>query len=317
MKTKFISEFRAGEELVDELLLVKDAIRRTTKDGRPYLLCTLSDKTGQIAGVFWDFPAAVDRWLEAGLVAFCSGRVNRYKEGLQLNLQDLYPCPQPDWSEFLPGSSRPPELLAQDLTDCINTLAEPYKGLLHAILLDEQFLPLYLRAPAAKTMHHAYVGGLVEHSLSMAKIADFTAQHYPHINRDLLICGALLHDLGKVWEYSFAGTFDLSEDGRLIGHISRAIIVIEKNALRLGTMPEPILQQLLHLVLSHHGTQEWGSPVVPKTIEAVLLHQIDLMDSRMQGFFEHLLADVSHTEWTTKASPMHHTQLRRPESWEA
>jgi 3'-5' exoribonuclease len=132
-----------------------------------------------------------------------------------------------------------------------------------------------------------------------------------------LICGTLLHDLGKVWEYSFVGTFDLSEDGRLIGHIPRAVMVIEKNALRLGTMPENILQQLLHLVLSHHGTQEWGSPVIPKTLEAVLLHQIDLIDSRVQGFFEHLLADVSGGDWTTKFSPMHQTQLRRPESWQA
>jgi 3'-5' exoribonuclease len=164
-------------------------------------------------------------------------------------------------------------------------------------------------------MHHAFIGGLLEHSLSMARLAQFLAGHYPYVNLDLLMSGVLLHDMGKTAEYTMEGAFAFSNDGKLVGHIVRSIIMIEKAATEID-FPEEQLRQLLHLIASHHGTYEWGSPVTPKTIEAVLLHQIDLIDSRVQGFLDHVREDNGETEWTNKESRMFGTTLQRPSDFE-
>lgn len=316
MKSIFINDLRAGEELIDEPLLLKDMVRRTTKDGRPYILCTLGDRTGQMSGVFWDLPPSIDQWIQSGLVLYVTGKVSKYKDSLQIGITDAYPQEHPDLSEFLLSSARPQQEMLNELHTIIEGLSFPYGPLVKKLLLREPFMTQFANAPAAKTMHHACVGGLLEHSLSMASLASMVATHYPHIDKDLLVAGALLHDLGKVYEYAFEGAFEVSDDGRLVGHISRAAIIVEKAADTIEGMTELQLQQLLHLILSHHGTLEWGSPIKPKTIEAILLHQIDLLDSRVQGFFDHLNSDGSNNSWSIKPSPMHSTYLRRPDSME-
>ncbi|MEJ2754031.1 MAG: HD domain-containing protein, partial [Chloroflexota bacterium] len=154
------------------------------------------------------------------------------------------------------------------------------------------------------------------HTLTMAKTADFLTGVYPYINRDLLLSGVLLHDFGKTKEYAFNDEFGFTEDGRMVGHIVRAIVTVELAAAQID-FSEDDLRQLIHLIASHHGTLEWGSPVVPKTIEAVLLHQIDLLDSRMQGFYDHLRNDSGEGAWTTKNSPMHGTELKIPPEFQS
>ncbi len=316
MKTRFVNDLQAGDDLLDELLLIKDMVRRTTKDGRPYILCTLGDNTGQIAGVFWDLPAELDRWLDSGLVVYVTGRVSKFKDALQISISDLYPDPQPDLSLYLPSSLRTQTEMVSELESLVASLGEPWQGLVSDILLTKPFHQQYINAPAAKSMHHAYVGGLLDHSLSMAKLGETLAVHYAHVRRDLLIAGALLHDMGKVWDYEFTGAFAISDEGHMVGHITRAVVEIEKAADARGDISAEDLRELLHLVVSHHGTQEWGSPVTPKTIEAILLHQLDLLDSRVQGFYDHLRNDPGENVWTNKASPMHHARLRRPPTWE-
>ena len=205
--------------------------------------------------------------------------------------------------------------MVTELRGLIKELAEPWQGLVAHILLDDDFLARYADSPAARTMHHAYIGGLLEHTLSMAAIANMLATHYPYVNKDLLLSGTLLHDMGKTEEYSIDGSFGFSEDGRLVGHITRAVILLEQAAAELD-FPQEELRQLVHLILSHHGTLEWGSPVKPKMLEAVLLHQIDLLDSRVQGFLDHLQDDAGDETWTVKKSPMHGTELRRPPNFD-
>jgi 3'-5' exoribonuclease len=184
------------------------------------------------------------------------------------------------------------------------------------VLLDEAFLRDYDNAPAARNMHHAYIGGLMEHTLSMATLANYLANHFPYVNRDLLLAGTLLHDMGKAIEYDISKSFSFSEDGRLVGHITRAVVLVEKAAAEIGGFPEEELRHLVHLIASHHGTLEWGSPVLPKTLEAILLHQIDLLDSRVQGFFDHLANDNGEEAWTVKSSYMFGTELRRPDGFD-
>ena len=312
MKTKYISDFTERELLENVPLLLRDLTRRTTKDNRPYALCTFSDNSGQINGVFWDIPAHIDAWLRPGLVLLVSGQVNNYREALQISVSDVNQWLVPDMSYFLPASARPGNEMIAELRQTIAGLAEPWQELVAHILLADDFLPRFASAPAARTMHHACIGGLLEHTLSMAQIARYLAGHYDYVNLDLLLAGTLLHDAGKALEYAVADGFSFSDDGRLVGHIVRAVAMVEKAAAELNTIPAGELRQLVHLIASHHGTLEWGSPVLPKTLEAILLHQIDLLDSRIQGFYDHWQNDNGDGLWSVKSSYMFNTELRRP-----
>lgn len=312
MKSKYVSELANRDNLENEPFLLQDVARRTTKDGRPYALMTFTDRTGKVSGVYWDIPQHVDEWLRPGVAVLITGRVTSYKETLQINASDLNQWLQPDMSHFLPTSSRPVTEMVDELKTIISELAEPWQGFVSHILLAPDFLPQFSQAPAARTLHHAYLGGLLEHTLSMANIARKLAGHYPHLNQDLLISGILLHDMGKTIEYEVASAFNFSDDGRLIGHIVRAITLVEKAASELNTLTTDQLRQLTHLIASHHGNLEWGSPVVPKTLEAVLLHQIDMLDSRMQGFLDYWKTEAGNDLWSTKSVYMFNTELRRP-----
>lgn len=310
-KTKFIGDLKAGMELQGEPFLLHDVVRRQSKDGRPFLLLTLRDRTGQIAGVYWDVPLTVDVWARAGLAVSVTGRVNLYKDAIQVSVNEMTRAAGLDLTVFLPTSRRAREAMRGELRQCVAALAEPWQTLAAYLLLEGELAERYAVAPAARGMHHAFIGGLLEHSLSMAAVARLLARHYPHVDADLLVCGALLHDMGKAYEYALEEGFAYSEDGRLVGHIVRGVVLIEQAAAELG-FPAAELQQLIHLIISHHGTTEWGSPIVPKTLEAVLLHQIDLLDSRIGGFMDHVGNDGSGADWTTKRSEMFGTELRRP-----
>ena len=311
MKSIFVAQLQPGKELLNEPFLLADVVRRKTRDGRPFLLCTLRDRTGLMNGVFWDVPDYVDAWVKPGLAVLISGQTNNYKNALQVNITDLNLAGETDPSDLLPSSQRSRSNMLAELQEQIKQLEEPWRGLVAHILLDDDFLTLFADAPAARTMHHAYIGGLLEHTLSMASLANVLADHYPYVNKDLLLSGTFLHDMGKTEEYIIDGSFGFSEDGRLVGHIVRAVVLIEKAAVEID-FPQEDLRQLVHLILSHHGKLEWGSPVKPKTLEAILLHQIDLLDSRVQGFFDHLQDDTGDETWTVKSSFMHGTDLRRP-----
>ena len=316
MKSIYVNQANPGDELINELFLLSDVVQRKTRDGRPFVLCTLRDRTGQINGVYWDIPDYVNALLRPGIPVLISGQVNNYKNALQVNITDANIANNIDASELLPASQRPIEEMIAELREFIDSLNKPWKTLVSGILLDQDVLLQYANAPAARVMHHAYIGGLLEHTLTMAKTADFLTGVYPYINRDLLLSGVLLHDFGKTKEYAFNDEFGFTEDGRMVGHIVRAIVTVELAAAQMD-FPENDLRQLIHLIASHHGTLEWGSPVVPRTIEAVLLHQIDLLDSRMQGFYDHLRNDSGEGAWTTKNSPMHGTELKIPPEFQS
>lgn len=311
MKSLFITDLNVGDELVNEPFLLQEVVRRKTKDNRPFLLGNLRDKTGFISCVFWDVPDYIENGVRAGKVMLVTGRVVSYKDAPQINITDMNDLRNPDMSNFLPSSVRPRQEMIDELIEITAALSEPWQTLVSNLLLQEPFLTRFANSPAARSMHHAYIGGLLEHTLSMARIGDYLADHYRYVNKELLMAGVLLHDIGKAIEYTIEDGFAFSEDGRLVGHIVRGITMIEKAAAAIA-FPETDLQQLIHLVASHHGTQEWGSPVIPRMLEAVLLHQIDLLDSRIQGFIEHVENDDSDDTWTAKSSYMFNTELRRP-----
>ncbi len=306
-----ITDLRPGAELLREPLLLHDVVRRQAKDGRPFLLATLRDRSGQIPGVYWDVPLDVDVWARPGLAVFVSGRVNLYKDALQISISALERASGMDMTTFLPASQRPPEEMRAELRATIEGVGEPWRELLARLLLAGPVAERFVVAPAARGLHHGYVGGLLEHTLSMAAVARLLASHYPYVNYDLLLAGVLLHDVGKADAYALDEGFGHSDDGRLVGHILRGALLIERVAAEID-FPADRLQELLHLIASHHGTQEWGSPVVPRTLEAVLLHQIDLLDSRIGGYLDHVRNDLGTGRWTSRRSDMFGTELQRP-----
>jgi 3'-5' exoribonuclease len=312
VKSVYVAELQDGDDLNNEPFLIEDVVKRETKDGRPYLLCTFRDKTGQIGGVFWNVPEDVESWVQQGIVSMVTGRVRSYRNSIQITTTDLNPQSDADMSLFLPTSNRSIDDMVDDLKSIIDELDEPWKELVSALLLKPEMLSILSKAPAARMMHHAYIGGLLEHTLNMAQIGKMLASQYSYVNKDLLLAGILLHDMGKSLEYDTSGSFNFTDDGRLVGHVVRAAIMVEKAAAELDNISEEDLREIVHLILSHHGQLEWGAPVVPKTVEAVLLHQIDLLDSRMQGFIDHVQNDQGGGRWTSRQSYMFDTELRRP-----
>ncbi len=310
MKSQFVNQLKVGTQLQDEPFLIQDMSQGAARNGGAYLRLTLGDKSGQINGVYWDVPAQTLEWVKTGHVALVDGKISTYRDTPQVVISDLTWHESPNMGDFLPEAARSESEMTAELKELIDSTQEPYQSLLTKILGEETFLPKFASAPAAKRMHHAYVGGLLAHTLSMASLAEQLSQHYPNVNRDLLLCGVLLHDIGKVEEYNLDAGIVITDDGHLIGHILRAIVWIEQAAADLQIEPK-ITRQIVHLIAAHHGKLEWGSPVTPKTIEAVILHQLDLLDSRVQGFIDFLHEDAGNGAWSQKISPMFGTYLRR------
>jgi 3'-5' exoribonuclease len=310
VKTVFVRQLQAGQELFDQPFLLIDVTQRETRDGRPFLLFNLGDKSGRISGVFWNVPDEVVQNCVTGTVVLVTGDVRLYNKRLQVTALDLQPYEPATMADYISSSRRDRDEMIAELRQIIEEMGEPLRSLATAILLKPAFLRRYAEAPAATIMHHAYVGGLLEHVLAMVSLCRLSAELYPMVNPDLLLAGVLLHDVGKVMAYETRETFPLTDDGRLVGHLARGVLMVDAAAAEIDGFPDELRQQLVHILLSHHGTADWGSPVPPRTLEAALLHQIDMLDSRAQGFIDHVLAEPGDVEWTAP-SPMFGYELKR------
>ena len=283
-KKGFIDSLKEGQQ-VDELFLVKSVRLAETRAGKPYLSLVFADRSGEIGGPAWDNAEALEKICTPGRVVRVCGAVQTYRDQLQLKVDHLEAVAQQDlsMSDHLAASSRPPAAMEAELAQLLGAIADPFlRRLLHKIFHDTEVGERFQHAPAAKGIHHAYRGGLLEHSLSMAKVATLLADHYRAVNKDLVVAGALLHDIGKTVElHSEVGVIDYTDIGRLKGHVVIGSEFIAGVAKEIEDFPTDVLTHLQHLVLSHHGKQEFGSPIVPMTAEAILLSFIDDMDAKM------------------------------------
>jgi 3'-5' exoribonuclease len=256
---------------------------RTGRDGGRYFALTLCDRTGQIEARMWDIDGAGE--FDAGDVVKVLGEVCRFNEKLQLKVKKIRRAAADEYQpgDFVPQSERDIDEMWAELEGWVASFHDPHlKALVEAFLNDKQLAAALRQAPAAKGMHHAWIGGLLEHVLSLMGLCEMAAQHYPHVDRDLLLTGVVLHDIGKLRELTWGTSFDYTMEGQLLGHITIGIGMIEE---KLAAMPDfPAAKRLLveHLVLSHHGEYEFGSPKLPMTPEAVLLHYLDNLDAKMQ-----------------------------------
>ncbi|MCX7604520.1 MAG: HD domain-containing protein [Bryobacteraceae bacterium] len=281
MKSPMCSDLAPGQS-VQGVFLVQSKDIRQKRTGEPYLSLVLTDRTGEIDAKMWDNVADVADTFDRDDFVRVRGETQLYQNRLQLTIYSLQRLPdsEVDLEDFLPVSRRNPEEMWAELRSVIESIGNPdLKELLKAIFDDPEIAEAYRQAPAAKGIHHAWLGGLLEHVLSMCALARFMASHYAGIDLDLLLAGVLLHDIGKIRELDYSRSFSYTVEGGLVGHIQIGLRIVADH-LPPGFPPK--LRNLLeHMILSHHGQLEFGSPKLPSFPEAMLLHLLDLTDSRM------------------------------------
>ena len=301
MKNLFANQIQE-RDWVESIFLVRDKILGMAKNGKPYLTLKLMDRSGEVEGRIWDRVDEFAAQFERDDFIRVAGKASLYLGKMQLVVQDVTRLDDGavDLADFLPVATRPAAAMVADLKERVESLIDPHlRALLQAFLDDQAFLAAYSRAPAAKAMHHVYLGGLLEHSLAVASLADDICQRYPGLNRDLLVAGALLHDVGKISELRYARSFEYTDVGKLLGHIVIGVELIEEKLRTLPSFPMELAILLKHLLLSHHGQYEFGSPKRPKTLEAVILNFIDDLDSKINGVRTHLDKEPdSESAWT-------------------
>jgi 3'-5' exoribonuclease len=300
MKT-YINEIKENDN-VDSYFLVKEKSSGTTKTANAYLKLKLIDRSGEIEGRIWTSVENLAGAFEKDDFVHVTGKAVSFQEHLQLNINRIERVGEEQilFSDFFPTAERDIDEMFQSLSGVIDLIKNPHLNkLLRLFWEDESFIKLFKQAPASKWLHHNYLGGLLEHTLSLVQLVLTNAAHYNGLNLDLLLTASILHDLGKVEELSYHRSFDYSDEGRLLGHIILGIQRVEDKIRQLPDFPKDLSTILKHLLLSHHGQYIWGSPKRPMTLEAVMLHYLDDMDAKMNGiqrFIEKQVQDGSR--WT-------------------
>jgi 3'-5' exoribonuclease len=297
MKDFFIGDAaRFDNELVTAYFVLSSIQVREKKQGGQFLSLVLADKSGLLAGTMWDDFAEAAATCSGGCYVKACGRIGRYQGKFQITLQKLRLAAE---SEIDPADYQPSTLFNVDemwaeLRGYASGFAnEDLKRLVFAFLDDEEIGPAYKVAPAAMRLHHAWLGGLLEHVLTLVRVCVATAPFYPEVDPDLLVTGAILHDIGKVRELSWKSSFNYTLEGQMIGHISIAQGMLREKVQSLAPFPEKLRVLVEHMILSHHGKFEFGSPKLPMTPEALLLSTLDDLEAKMQAMRNEFAASVA------------------------
>lgn len=285
MKTLFVKDLKPGLEVAEFFVLRKKELKEY--DGQRFLKLELGDRSGRIDAVVWDNSDQLYDKAQVGEIVKVKGWVSTYKEMPQVKVDNMRRAKEEeiDLVDFLPKTERDFNLLYDDFKKIVQTIGNCHlKRLLDLLMEDSSLMDKLKRAPGGKLWHHARVGGLLEHTLKVVAICEKAAETYDLADRDLLITGALLHDIGKVNSYSAGGFFDYTDEGRLLGHIVSGDELIDTKIRKIPDFPEDLTLKLKHLILSHQGQLELASPVVPQTIEAIILHYADELDAKADAF---------------------------------
>jgi 3'-5' exoribonuclease len=283
-KKTFISDITDNQQ-VEDLFMVQEVSKAETKTGKSYLSLKLMDKSGEIVAKVWD---QADHWepeCPAGAIIAIKARCSSYRNVLQLSITEITRIPdeEVDFAAFIPSSKHNVVEMAAEFLALAKGVSDPFiKKLLLKFFADEDFFTIFKKAPAAKAMHHAYLGGLLEHTLGVARLADAVSNLYPSLDRSLLMAGAMLHDIGKIKEFSFdSHRFEYSDSGRLVGHMVLGVEMIQERVSKIKDFPEELAVRVKHLLLSHHGRHDFGSPTLPMLLEGFALNFIDDMDAKI------------------------------------
>ena len=288
MAKQYADKFSANDK-VDSVFIVRNKHIRITKNNKSYLAFELVDKSGEIVGRIWDNAEKMSELFKDNDFVRVIGIVESFQNVLQINIKQVQIVAQDkiDIGEFLPKTTKDVNLMFDQIVSIIDGMQNMWlKNLLHAIFKVEEYRELFKKAPASVKMHNYYIGGLLEHTLSVASMCMEIDKYYKNINKDLLLTGAILHDIGKIYEYEYSRAFDYTDRGRLIGHIVIGTQMVKSKIAEIPQFPAELEMLLEHMLLSHHGQYEWGSPKKPKVLEAVILHYLDDMDAKISGFQE-------------------------------
>lgn len=295
----YINELRDGE-MISEVYLCKNKIVAKTKAGKSYYSMQLQDRTGTIDAKVWELNNAIAHFEPMNYIRV-DAQVTSFNGALQLNVKRVRVADEGEYdpTDYMPCSGKNIEEMYRQLTDIIGGIENEYlRNLLESFFVnDKAFADKFKKHSAAKSIHHGFIGGLLEHTLSVAQICEFIASHYPVINHDLLVTAAIFHDIGKTEELSCFPENDYTDEGQLVGHIVMGTMMVSE---RIGTIegfPITLANELKHCILAHHGELEYGSPKKPALIEALALAHADNMDAKLQTFTEIINANQDKAEW--------------------
>ncbi|NBX93562.1 MAG: HD domain-containing protein [Proteobacteria bacterium] len=299
-KVLFVRDLQP-KDTVRSSFLVKSKEILQNKAGKAYLAMILADKTGEIDCRVWNDAEGLSQEFQEGDVIAVGGKLGVFQNKSQLALDHISPLAPHEYrlEDYLPQAPEDLDRLYLELVQIFSGLENSWvKQLGLALLQDPEIAERYRICPAAKTIHHAFIGGLLCHSLQLIKLVDAVLPFYPFLNRDLLVFGAAFHDFGKIYELRYEGKVGYTDEGRLVGHIAIGLTLIDRKIQTLKGFPKDLENHLKHLILSHHGKLEHGSPKVPHTLEAEVLHWLDHMDSRINSIQNHLMNETQSSGWT-------------------
>jgi 3'-5' exoribonuclease len=318
MKSGFVRDLADGQAVTSLFLVREKEIRTSPRTGKSWLQLSLGDRTGTISAKMWDNFDTLVSTFERDDVIQIRGRVKTYNGEKELTIEQIVPAAERDYEmgDFLPHTKFDIEKLYADLHAAVASVKNPWlQKLLTSVVDDPEIVPRLKRAPAAMTMHHAFLGGLLEHVVSLLGLASALSAHYPELDGDLLITGVVLHDIGKIEELRYVRGIDYTTEGRLLGHITIGVMLVRKKIDAIEGFPKPLAVLVEHLILSHHGSLEFASPAVPQTREALALHFIDDVDSKMASARATIeAAEVSPGVWTDR-NPALRRPLVRPDQY--
>ena len=294
---------RVENQTITSFFVVAVKQVKSKKSGELYLSLILADRSGQLQANMWDnVNDAISAFDQDDFVKV-KGVIHKYNGRWQLTIHKMRKLgdSEIDYADYLPKTSKDIEKLWQTICDYVETFENPWlKTLLKEFLADDAIVTAYKTAPAAKSLHHAFVGGLLDHVVSLFNICDLAVRNYPQVNRDLLLSGAFLHDIGKLHELAYQRSISYTTKGQLLGHMIIELAMLHEKIQRVPGFPEELRVLLEHMIISHHGQYEFGSPKLPMFPEALMLHYLDDLDSKMESMRAQFERESDlDTPWTT------------------
>lgn len=310
IKRRFVEELTDGENL-DEVYLATEKQLRANRNGNLYLQLVLRDRSGAIGARLWNATENHGRLCEEGDFVRARGKVQLFQGALQVILTGIERVgpERVELGDFLPHTEKDIGALLGQLRGFLTRVGNPHlRALVECFLIDQPFLQAFSKAPAGVRNHHSYIGGLLEHVVNMLDAAERLAPLYPKLDRDLLLVGIFLHDIGKVRELSYDRVFGYTDEGQLVGHLVQGVEMLNEKVAKVPALtdepfPPELLLRLKHLIVSHHGTLEFGSPRLPMTPEAIFLHYLDNLDAKVHTFVRDIEEDRQSTSAWTPFSP--------------